>query len=110
MSDVNKLTVSASPHVKSAETTTGIMLDVIIALVPAGIAAGIIFGWRAIAIIAVSIASCVLAEYLSRKAMKRPQTIGDLSAVVTGILLAYNLPFTMPLGSGSWRRHCHCCG
>ncbi len=96
MSDVNKLTVSASPHVKSAETTTGIMLDVIIALVPAGIAAGIIFGWRAIAVIAVSVASCVLAEYLSRKAMKRPQTIGDLSAVVTGILLAYNLPSTMP--------------
>ncbi len=96
MSDVNKLTVSASPHVKSAETTTGIMLDVIIALVPAGIAAGIIFGWRAIAVIAVSVASCVLAEYLSRKAMKRPQTIGDLSAVVTGILLAYNLPSTIP--------------
>ncbi|HPY99873.1 MAG TPA: RnfABCDGE type electron transport complex subunit D [Clostridiales bacterium] len=96
MSESTKLTVSASPHVKSAETTTGLMLDVIIALVPAGIAAGIIFGWRAVAIIAVSVASCVLAEFLSRKVMKRPQTIGDLSAVVTGILLAYNLPATIP--------------
>lgn len=93
----NKLTVSASPHVKSAETTTGIMLDVIIALIPAGIASIFVFGLKALAVIAVSVAACVLAEFLSRKAMKREQTIGDLSAVVTGLLLAYNLPATMPL-------------
>ncbi|MBR5015286.1 MAG: RnfABCDGE type electron transport complex subunit D, partial [Clostridia bacterium] len=93
----NKLTVSASPHVKSAETTTGIMLDVIIALLPAGIASIFVFGIRALLVIAVSVASCVLAEYLSRKAMKRDQTIGDLSAVVTGLLLAYNLPSTIPV-------------
>lgn len=93
----NKLTVSASPHVKSAETTTGIMLDVIIALLPAGIASVFVFGIRALLIIAVSVISCVLAEFLSRKAMKREQTIGDLSAVVTGLLLAYNLPSTMPI-------------
>lgn len=93
----NKLTVSASPHVKSAETTTGIMLDVIIALIPAGIASIFVFGIRALLIIAVSVAACVLAEFLSRKAMKRDQTIGDLSAVVTGLLLAYNLPATMPI-------------
>lgn len=93
----NKLTVSASPHVKSAETTTGIMLDVIIALIPAGIASIFVFGIRALLIIAVSVAACVLAEFLSRKAMKRDQTIGDLSAVVTGLLLAYNLPATLPI-------------
>ena len=93
----NKLTVSASPHVKSPETTTGIMLDVIIALIPAGVAAIFVFGLRALAIIATAVISCVLAEFLSRKAMKRDQTIGDLSAVVTGLLLAYNLPATMPL-------------
>ncbi|MBQ2092082.1 MAG: RnfABCDGE type electron transport complex subunit D [Clostridia bacterium] len=93
----NKLTVSASPHVKSAETTTGIMLDVIIALLPAGIASVFVFGIRALLIIAVSVISCVLAEFLSRKAMKRDQTIGDLSAVVTGLLLAYNLPSTIPI-------------
>jgi electron transport complex protein RnfD len=93
----NKLTVSASPHVKSAETTTGIMLDVIIALLPAGVASVFVFGIRALLIIAVAVISCVLAEFLSRKAMKRDQTIGDLSAVVTGLLLAYNLPSTIPI-------------
>ena len=93
----NKLTVSASPHVKSAETTTGIMLDVIIALLPAGIASIFVFGIRALLVIAVSVACCVLFEFLSRKAMKREQTIGDLSAVVTGLLLAYNLPSTIPI-------------
>ncbi len=93
----NKLTVSASPHVKSAETTTGIMLDVCIALLPAGVASIFIFGVRALAVILVSVISCVLAEFLSRKAMKREQTIGDLSAVVTGLLLAYNLPSSIPL-------------
>lgn len=93
----NKLTVSASPHVKSAETTTGIMLDVCIALLPAGIASIFIFGIKALFVILVSVASCVLAEFLSRKAMKREQTVGDLSAVVTGLLLAYNLPSNIPL-------------
>lgn len=97
MSDINKLTVSASPHVKSSETTTGLMLDVIIALAPAGVAAVIIFGLPALLVIAVSVISAVLAEYVSRKVMKRDQTIGDLSAVVTGLLLAYNLPANIPL-------------
>ena len=95
MIDTKKLTVSASPHQKSADTTTGIMRDVIIALVPAGIAAVIVFGLRALAIIVVSVLSCVLAEFLSRKAMKKEDTITDLSAVVTGLLLAYNLPATI---------------
>ena len=93
---VKKLTVSSSPHVRSSETTTGVMLDVIIALAPAGIAAIIVFGLRALAVMLVSVASCVLAEYLSRKAMKKENTIGDLSAVVTGLLLAYNLPSNIP--------------
>ena len=96
MSDVKKLTVSASPHVRSAETTSRIMLDVVIALIPAGIAATVIFGLRALLVILVSVAACVLAEFLSRKAMKREQTISDLSAVVTGLLLAYNLPSNIP--------------
>ncbi|NLL63424.1 MAG: RnfABCDGE type electron transport complex subunit D [Ruminococcaceae bacterium] len=93
----NKLTVNASPHVGSADTTTGIMLDVIIALIPAGIASVFIFGARTLAVIAVAVITAVLAEFLSRKAMKREQTIGDLSAAVTGLLLAYNLPSNMPL-------------
>ena len=91
-----KLTVSASPHVKGPATVTGVMFDVIIALCPAAIASVAIFGLRAALVIAVCTASCVAFEYLSRRIMKRSSTIGDLSAVVTGLLLAYNLPATAP--------------
>lgn len=93
---VLKLTVSSSPHVRSSETTTGIMRDVIIALCPAAIAAIVVFGLRALAVMLVSVASCVLSEYLSRKAMHKENTIGDLSAIVTGLLLAFNLPSNIP--------------
>lgn len=93
---MKNLTVAASPHIRSANTTTRIMLDVIIALVPALIASGIIFGLRAIVLTAVCVLSCVLFEYLIRLLMKRDNTIGDLSAVVTGMLLAFNLPVTIP--------------
>ena len=91
-----KLVVSASPHLRSTQTTTRIMLDVVISLIPALIAAIFIFGPRVLCVAAVSISSAVLAEYVSRKAMKRHQTIGDLSAVVTGLILALNLPSTIP--------------
>ncbi len=96
-----KLTVSASPHVRSSETTTGIMLDVIISLVPALIMSVVYFGTRALALAAVTIGSAVLAEYISRKVMKRNGTLGDLSAVVTGLILALNLPSTLPLWVGA---------
>ncbi len=96
-----KLTVSASPHVRSSETTTGIMLDVIISLVPALIMSIVYFGTRALALAAVTIGSAVLAEYISRKVMKRNGTLGDLSAVVTGLILALNLPSTLPLWIGA---------
>lgn len=90
------LTASASPHVRTRDTARLIMLDVIIALCPALIASVVIFGFRALAVTAVSVASCVLFEWLSRLAMKRHNTIGDLSAVVTGMILAFNLPSTIP--------------
>lgn len=93
----NKLTVSSSPHLSSKDTTTGIMLDVVIALLPALVASVIYFGFRALLVTAVAVASCVLAEYITRKILKRDNTISDLSAVVTGILLAFNLPVTIPL-------------
>ena len=89
--------VSPSPHIRSGRTTRKIMLDVIIALCPALIVSIVIFGWRALLVAAVCVGSCVLIEYLCRIAMKREQTIGDLSAVVTGLLLAMNLPVTVPL-------------
>lgn len=92
-----KLTVSASPHIHSSETTTGIMLDVIIALMPAAVVSVIFFGLHALAVLATSVISSVVFEYVSRKIMKRSNTLGDLSAVVTGIILAFNLPSTLPL-------------
>lgn len=93
---MKKLIMSPSPHRNSDVTTRKIMMMVIISLMPAVIAAGIFFGLRAIELIAVCTASSVIFEYLCRKAMKREQTIGDLSAAVTGILLALNLPVTLP--------------
>lgn len=88
----NKMYVSSSPHFRSNSSTTKIMLDVIIALIPATIASVVIFGPLSLMLIGVCIASSVLCEYISRKVMKRDTTIGDLSAVVTGLLLALNLP------------------
>ena len=94
----NKMYVSSSPHFRSNQSTAKIMLDVIIALVPASIASVVIFGAKSLMLIGVCIASCVLCEYICRKVMKRDTTIGDLSAVVTGLLLALNLPVsTNPL-------------
>ncbi|MFI3324826.1 MAG: RnfABCDGE type electron transport complex subunit D [Clostridia bacterium] len=89
---MEKLIVSSSPHFNSKTTTSTIMRDVLIALTPAAIASIIYFGLDALILIIVSVGSCVLCEYVSRKVMKRKQTIGDLSAVVTGLLLAFNMP------------------
>lgn len=87
-----KLTVSSSPHIRSKTTTGRIMLDVIIALMPALAAAVVLFGVRALILTAVCVASSMLTEYISRKIMKRSNTLWDLSAAVTGLILALNLP------------------
>ncbi len=91
-----KLQVSHSPHVRDKATTQSIMRDVIIALLPATFAGWYYFGIRAVLITLLSIASCVLFEFICRKVMKRNNTIYDLSAVVTGLLLAMNLPVSLP--------------
>ncbi|NLA85378.1 MAG: RnfABCDGE type electron transport complex subunit D [Clostridiales bacterium] len=93
---MNLLTVSSSPHIQTKETTSRIMLDVVIALIPAGIASVWFFGVRTLWIILLSVASAVLTEFLIQKIMNKPVTINDVSAVVTGMLLAYNLPPTAP--------------
>jgi Na+-translocating ferredoxin:NAD+ oxidoreductase subunit D len=90
------LEVSASPHIRSTVNTRRLMLDVVIALCPALAAAVYMFGIRALLLTLVAIASAVVFEYVSRKIMKRYDSIGDLSAVVTGLLLALNLPPTVP--------------
>lgn len=92
-----KLIVSASPHVRAPESTASLMANVIGALVPCVVASAIIFGWRALLVTAVSVAASVFFEWLYCKLMKKKNPIGDLSAVVTGIILAMNLPVTLPL-------------
>lgn len=91
------LSVSVSPHIRSDEDTRSIMLDVLIALVPALGVAAYMFGIRAILVTVVSCLACVFFEWAYRKLMKKPKSIGDLSAVVTGTLLAYCLPVTIPI-------------
>ena len=89
--------LAVSPHIHSGRSTAGIMLDVVIALLPATVAGVVIFGLRALAVIGVCVASCLIFEALFCLATKKPQTVKDLSAVVTGLLLALNLPVNIPL-------------
>ena len=94
---MNKLLVSPSPHIHSKDSTRSLMLDVVIALLPAVICTFVFYGWREMVVMGVSVASCVLLEWAITKYMlKKPSTIGDLSAVITGILLALNVPYTTP--------------
>ena len=97
MVDGKKLVVSASPHLRTKDTTQRIMLDVVIALIPALIAAVVLFGPRVLAVTATTVITAVLSEFAARKVMKRHNTIQDLSAVVTGLILAFNLPVSIPL-------------
>ena len=93
-----KLIVSASPHLRSEETTAGLMANVIVALTPCVVASAIIFGLRALLVTAVSVVACVAFEWLYCKLLKKANPISDLSAVVTGIILAMNVPVGMPIG------------
>lgn len=91
------ITTGVSPHIRSGRTTQRIMLDVIIALCPALIASVVIYGFRALLLTCISVIVCVLLEFVWEKAMKKPLTVSDLSAVVTGMLLAFNVPVGMPV-------------
>lgn len=91
------LKVSASPHVRHEDTTRVLMSDVIIAMIPLVIWGAYIFGLRVITVTAVSVVSCVLSEFFFNLIIKKPSPIGDLSAIVSGMLLAFNLPATIPL-------------
>lgn len=94
---MQKMNISSSPHITSSENTSGIMLDVIFALLPATICGIYFFGFHALLIIAVSVASAVVSEYIWCRAIKKEPSLRDLSAIVTGLLLALNLPPTLPL-------------
>ena len=89
--------VSSSPHVRSSETTRSIMMDVAIAMLPATAYGVFQFGLHALLVLIVTILACVLSKYVYEKGMKKPITISDFSAVVTGMILALNMPATIPL-------------
>ncbi len=91
------LHISVSPHIHGKKSTAGIMRDVLIALAPATVAGIVIFGLRALLVVAVCVASCVIFEALFNIIVKKEQTIGDLSAAVTGLLLGLNLPSDLPV-------------
>lgn len=91
------LKVTSSPHIRHEDTTSGIMLDVIIALLPAAVYGCFLFGIKAILVLATTIATAVVAEYVWNLALKKQQTINDLSAVLTGLLLGMNLSSETPL-------------
>ena len=94
---MDKLIVSPSPHLHTKTSTKSLMRDVVIALLPAVIVSVLFYGWSALLVLSTSIASCLLVElFITRFLLKKPSTIADCSALVTGILLALNLPTTTP--------------
>jgi len=92
-----RLFVSASPHIRDDSSTRGLMGNVVIAMIPCIVAATVIFGVQALLLVGVTTAACVGFEYLYCALLKKPNPVGDLSAVVTGIILALNMPVGMPL-------------
>lgn len=92
-----KLLVSYAPHIRDDESVRDTMLDVLIALIPAFLFMFWVFGIRGWLVVGVTVLSCVFSEYVWNKLLKKPNTIGDLSAVVTGVLLSFTLPSTIPL-------------
>ena len=94
---MNKLSVSSSPHIRSAASTNRIMLDVLIALAPAAIMGCIIYGWHAILVLLSCTAAAVLSEFVFNIIVKKEQTVSDLSAAVTGLLLGMNLRADSPI-------------
>ena len=93
----NRLLVTASPHITGKPTTRGLMGNVVVALVPCVVASALIFGARALLLVGVTTAATVAFEYLYSLLMKKPNPVGDLSAVVTGLILGLNMPANMPL-------------
>lgn len=94
---MDKMLVSPNPHLHSKTTTAVLMRDVVIALLPAVVVSVVFYGWKELLVLAVSVLSCILVEWsITKYLLRRPSSIGDWSAAVTGILLALNLPATTP--------------
>lgn len=97
MYDLSKVVVTSSPHIKAADDTRSLMADVCLALLPALVVSVLTFGARALVLTVATVISCVFFEWLYNKLLHQPCTVGDLSAVVTGILLAFNIPVAAPI-------------
>ena len=95
---MDKLVMSYAPHIRSKRTTKALMLDVVIALMPALVAGIYFFGLPALIHTLTCVASCMFFEYIWEKLFKLPNTTGDFSAVITGILIAFNIPASLPYG------------
>ena len=91
-----KLIASSSPHIRSKDDTRSIMIDVCIAMLPALVVSCFVFGLQALVLTVISVVSCVFWEWLYRKLMKKSCSVGDCSAVVTGMLLAFVCPVSLP--------------
>ena len=94
---MSSLHTSAAPHINSGATTHKVMRDVVIALLPATVAAVVLFGFQALLIVLVCVASAMLSEFLFNLVCKKKQTLFDFSAIVTGLILALNLSTNVPL-------------
>ena len=94
---MNKLIVSSSPHIRTKNETPRVMLDVIIALLPSVAAGAFIFGYKSLIVVATCVLASIISEYLFNLIVKKEQTIFDLSAIVTGIILALNLRADAPI-------------
>ena len=97
MYDLSKVVVTSSPHIKAEDDTRSLMLDVVLAMVPALAVAVFTFGFRALVMTVATVLACVVFELLYCKAVHKTPTIGDLSAVVTGILISFNVPVAAPI-------------
>lgn len=97
MYDLSKVVVTSSPHIKTEDNTQSLMLDVVLALMPALAVAVFTFGFRALTLTAVTVAACIFFEWLYGRIVKKPAAIRDCSAVVTGVLIAFNIPVSAPL-------------
>ena len=99
MAKETQLHVSPTPHASAKLTTSRMMADVLIALIPVTVTAAIIFGWQSLQVPLICVATCVVTEMIFNFCRKKPSSLGDFSAVITGLILAFALPPTLPLAT-----------
>ena len=96
MAEEKQLHVSPGPHARAKLSASRMMVDVLIGLIPVAVAAGILFGWEAVRVTVLCVGTCVVTEVIFNFCRKKPNSLGDFSAVVTGLILAFSVPPTLP--------------